>query len=375
MFKKYNIGGIEINNCVFRSATEEGLADENGRPTEALIRKYEMLARGEIGCIITGFLGVSEQGKSSIPGMCLLDSDDKIDAYRQMVDRIHALRTPIIAQIAHCGQNGVMKRAGNVNRLREEQIYEIIDDFVQAAIRAKKAGFDGVQLHCAHLYLLSHFLSKSTNHRKDQWGGSLDHRFRIVKEILENIRRQCPDYPIFVKMNGYEVDHYEKSLADAVEIAKRMEQCGVNAIEVSCGINFRKMGATNGQVPTDMILQEMIPSMARPLVRPLIPLVIGKTKNHTLYNLDAAKRIKSQVSIPVIVVGGIRSVADIEKAMQEVDAVSMSRALILEPGLIRKFKEQKQTMAKCIQCNYCLIGVEKRPLRCYYGRIKKGTDI
>ena len=371
------IGGVSVRNRVFRSATEEGLADDAGLPTEPLICRYEALAKGEIGCIITGYIGVSREGESSIRGMCLLDSDDKVPAYRKMVERVHAVGAPIIAQIAHCGRNGRMGRTGKVGRLSEAQIQRIVDDFASAARRCREAGFDAVQLHCAHVYLLAEFLSPTTNRRRDRWGGSAEGRFRIVAEIMRRVREECPGYPVFVKMNGSEADGYRRSVEEAARVAALMEQTGVSAIEVSCGIGMRELGAIKGQIPTDMILQEWpgvaeLPTCAKAVLRPLVPLVIGRPKSDRLYNLEAARRIKARVSVPVILVGGVVGTRDIEEALAAgMDAVSMCRPLILEPGLVRKFKGGKQAQARCIKCNYCLVGIERRPLRCYYGHLPK----
>ena len=375
--KPAEVGGVIVRNRIFRSATEEGLADDAGLPTEALVRKYEALARGEIGCIITGYIGVSREGESSIRGMCLLDSDDKVPAYRKMVERVHAAGVPIIAQIAHCGRNGRMGGAGKVGRLSEAQIQQVIGDFATAARRCREAGFDAVQLHCAHVYLLAEFLSPTTNHRRDRWGGSTENRFRIVSEIMRRIRKECPGYPVFVKMNGSEAEGYRKSVDESVRVAALMEQAGASAVEVSCGISMRELGAIKGQIPTDMILQEWpgvaeLPAFAKAALRPLVPIVIGRPKSDRLYNLDAARRIKAQVSVPVILVGGVASARDIEEALAGgMDAVSMCRPLILEPGLVRKFKEGRQAQARCIRCNYCLVGIERHPLRCYFGHLPK----
>ena len=375
--KPAEVGGVSVRNRIFRSATEEGLADDEGLPTEALARRYEALAKGEIGCIITGYIGVSREGESSIRGMCLLDSDDKVPAYRKMVERVHAAGAPIIAQVAHCGRNGRMGRAGKVGRLSEAQIRQIIGDFAASARRCREAGFDAVQLHCAHVYLLAEFLSPTTNRRHDRWGGSTENRFRIVSEIVRRIREECPGYPVFVKMNGSEAEGYRRSVDEAVRVAALMEQACVAAVEVSCGISMRELGAIKGQIPTDMILREWpgiaeLPACAKVALRPLVPLVIGRPRSDRLYNLEAAQRIKARVSVPVILVGGVAGMRDIEEALAGgMDAVSMCRPLILEPGLVRKFREGKQTQARCIKCNYCLVGIERHPLRCYYGHLPK----
>ena len=232
--------------------------------------------------------------------MCLLDADDKVPAYRKMVERVHAA-APIIAQIAHCGRNGRMGGVGKVDRLSEAQIQQIIGDFA-AARRCREAGFDAVQLHCAHVYLLAEFLSPTTSRRRDRWGGSTENRFRVVSEIMRRIREERPGYPVFVKMNGSEAEGYRKSVDESVRVAALMERAGASAVEVSCGISLRELGAIKGQTPTDMILQEWpgvaeLPAFAKVALRPLVPLVIGRPKSDRLYNLEAARRIKAQVQL------------------------------------------------------------------------------
>lgn len=135
IFNMQNFAGINVNNLIFRSATEEGLANIDGTPSQNLINRYIALAKGEVGAIITGYIGVSKQGESNIKGMCVLDNDDKIASFKEMVDKIHQLNTPIIAQIAHCGRNGKMGKKGNVNKLSKEEIEKIIEDFISCAIR------------------------------------------------------------------------------------------------------------------------------------------------------------------------------------------------------------------------------------------------
>lgn len=378
IFETAEIAGIQFKNRVLRSATMEDGADEKGFPGDALTKRYLALAYGSIGGIITGFMGVSAAGKSEQPGMVLLDEDDKIEPLRKIVDSVHEAGVPIIAQIAHCGKNGVGGKAFDVNKLSDAQLEEIVAQFIAAAIRAQKAGYDGVQIHFAHGYFLSEVISPATNHRKDKWGGNEEKRFYIAKRIIDGIRSELPDYPIFVKMHGE--DGVKKGIhtEESVRIAKRMEEAGVSAIEVSTGISIMNgMGPLHGRIPAEMILswypQMMkLPGFIKKMMKPVMPKMMKSVEPAPRrYNVPQAKAIKKAVSIPVIVVGGIHDLDEIEQTIKEdhIDFVSMSRPLVLEPGLIGKYAQQKGTQAKCLECNHCIIGISQGQLRCWYGKV------
>ena len=378
IFSPADIGGVQVNNRILRAATHEGMADENGSPTELLVKLYEHLSKGGAGAIITGFIGVSKESRSTDPGMSLLDSDDKIPAYAEMTDRVHRAGGVIIAQLAHCGGSSIMGKAGRPDNLTREQILKIEDDFARAAKRAKAAGFDGIELHAAHGYLLSGMLSGNTNHRKDEYGGSEDNRFRMLGEILKKLREELSDYPIYVKFNGTEKSTKGIHEAEAVRIAKRLENAGASAIEVSSNQFSENLGPLRGDVPVDMILHSYpvikdLPGFVKKPLRPVIKAVKKPDEPQHLYNVPAAKAIKAAVNIPVIVCGGIRSKDDMEQVIctEGLDAVSISRPLILEADLVNKYKTGKTKEPKCIECNYCVVGIMDAPVRCYYGKMPK----
>lgn len=377
IFSPVEIDGIQMNNRIIRSATDESMADEFGRPTEKLTRLYSNLAKGEVGGIITGFIAVSEEGKSTMPGMCSLHSDENIESFKNMVDEIHKFKTPIIAQIVHCGRQSVSGKKYDVNKMNEGQFHKMIDDFTETAVRCRKAGFDGIQVHCAHGYFLSEILSPKHNHRKDAFGGSKEKRVALVEMIIQSIRKEMVDYPIFIKLNGEESVKNGIKAEDAAWYAKAMEKAGASAIEVSRGLQESVFDMTRGQVPIDMILKEYhtvsnLPKPVKTMIKPFVKKLLTPSGTNHLYNLDAAKTIKKNVTIPVIVVGGIRTVDDCEYSIESgMDMVSISRPLIIEPGLVGKWKSGKQKDSKCINCNYCLIGIDNHPLRCYYGKLPK----
>ncbi|MCP3899557.1 MAG: NADH:flavin oxidoreductase, partial [Desulfobacteraceae bacterium] len=242
-FASTSLAGIVFKNKIIRSATHEGMADEKGFPQNKLIQLYTHLAKGGAGAIITGYTGVQQDGKGAMLNMLMIDNDDVIPAFKELTDAVHQHGTPIILQIAHSGRQTRSKITGFETRgpsarrdnfysedspreLTEKEIHTIIDNFASGAQRAKIAGFDGVQLHIAHGFLLSDFLSSYSNNRSDQWGGSIENKYRIVKMIFRKIKEEIGDYPVLVKMNAFDGRKNGMNISEAVKIAKMLEQSG-----------------------------------------------------------------------------------------------------------------------------------------------------
>ena len=394
VFNESMLGGIRLKNKIIRSATHEGMADEQGFPTPMLKKKYIQLAKGEVGAIITGYVAVQPDGKSSLQRMLMIDQDQSIGYYKDLVKAVKEYDVPIILQIAHCGRQTRSKSIGYQpvapsaikdkffneevpKELTELEIEEIINNFVKAIERAKEAGFDGVQLHLAHGYLLSEFLSSYMNKRLDRWGGSIENRFRIVAEIYRKAREIVGDFPILAKINAHDGRKNGMKIDEAVKIAKLLQEVGCVALEVSCGIFEDGLYTIRGtRLPIKPVFQynfkyKKFPKLIKKITQPILPLVIPMARPLNNYNVEAAQTIKEQVSIPVIVVGGIKSIKDINNIIEnkKADFVSMCRPFIIEPNLVKKFKEGTKESSKCISCNYCAIAGEELPLRCYYGKL------
>jgi 2,4-dienoyl-CoA reductase-like NADH-dependent reductase (Old Yellow Enzyme family) len=200
VFEETTLAGLRLKNRIIRSATFEGMGDESGRPSDNLSQLYLRLAEGGVGAIITGGIIVQRNGRP-LPRSLMIDSDGFLDAFREIISPVKALGTPIIAQLEHGG--GLADRATTgteavgpskkkypswcteCREMTVSEIHKIIEAFVKAIERAKQVGFDGVQLHAAHGYLLSEVLSPRVNKRKDKWGGSTENRFRIIREIVQ----------------------------------------------------------------------------------------------------------------------------------------------------------------------------------------------
>ncbi|MCD4845046.1 MAG: NADH:flavin oxidoreductase [Methanosarcinales archaeon] len=345
LFTPIKIAGLEIQNRFIRSATHEWLCEEDGTPTQALGDLYETLARYDVGLIITGYSYVNPIGKSSKRQQGIY-SDRFIDPYHIITERVHRYNCKIALQIVHGGRqalvtseypvplapsavrdssSGITPEAMNV-----QQILKTIEDFAQAVRRAKAAGFDLVQLHLAHGFLLSSFISPYTNRRTDNWGGSVENRTHIITKIIERSRELVgEDYPIMVKMNATDgFVNYGLNAPECVEVARLLELAGVCAIEVSGGIS--EAGEIMAQQGID-------------------------AKEKEAYFKDYARMIKEAVDVPVILVGGLRSKAVMDKMITKgyADMVSLSRPLIREPDLVVKFRDKGFDRAQCISCNEC----------------------
>ena len=395
IFESINLGGVTAKNRIIRSATHDGLADGNGAPTEKLIRKYEYLAKNEVGVIITGYAGVSENGMSPYPAMLKIHNDDNLEQYEKLAEATHKYDTPIVLQLAHCGRQtssktiGVQKVAPTAKRhlfypdkakeFDKNEIKTIVNDFVKAAQRAEKCGFDAVQLHAGHGYLLHDFLSPYGNNRTDEYGGSAENRCRIICEIIKAVKEKTT-LPVWIKISAEDNRKNGMRIEDSVKICKILENAGLDCVEVSCGTVEDGMNTMRSRVmPMDAVFEYREPCASFPKPLKSISLFFANLVNPLIkqpsplenFNVANAEKIKSTLNIPVIVVGGIHKLDDMESIVKKgcADAVSMCRPFICEPNLVSKLKSGQQREAKCLMCNYCGLVIEKGETKCLYGRI------
>ena len=359
MFSKpKKIGSIEIKNRFVRSATFEGMATEDGYITEKHIELYKNLAKGGVGLIITGYAYVQENGRA-FDKQTGVSKDDFIPGLSKVAEVIHnnGDGCKVALQIAHCGrQSRILENTIAPSAIEEKltkkmprdmtkkEIQETIDAFVQAIRRAKEAGFDAVQLHGAHGYIITQFLSPYINIRTDEYGGNLDNRIRFLEEIYNKGSEMVgKGFPIFIKMNAVDFVGGGSTLEESIEVAKRLEMIGYAAIEVSAGIwEVAKMKKKDlGWKPTFL---------------PESRIFVG-SMNEPAYNLPYAREFKKNLKIPIIVIGGINSLDLVEEILStnSADFVSFSRPLIREPNLPNRWiKGIGNREVECIYCNGCL---------------------
>jgi len=269
LFSPGKIGTMELKNRFVRSATAECLASEDCRVTDRYLRAYDRLAKGGVGLIVTGNYYISAMGRA-VPRMIVPDKDEIIDDLRQVAEVVHKTDAKIVAQLNHGGRQCDPKVIGatpvapsavrdkfTLVKPREMTVAEIeqaIADFGASARRVKEAGFDGVQIHGAHGYLVNEFLSGYTNRRADEWGGALDARMRFLIEVYNSIRSAVgPDFPVLIKINSNDFAKGGVTLDECVATCKKLDELGIDAIEISGGIYEAGLVNVRGDVPMDVV--------------------------------------------------------------------------------------------------------------------------
>jgi len=347
LLKPAELFGFRFRTRTVRSATWEGLADNEGFVRPELIEMLAQLAKGSVGMIIPGYLYVRPDGRG-LPWQTGVWSDLHVEGLKHMVDSVHENGAFIAAQIAHAGgrtrldtilgEQALSPSAvkgfsfGDTPReMDHSEIKGIIRSFADAARRVKAAGFDAVQLHGAHGYLLSQFLSPLLNRRRDDYGGSPEKRRRFIIEVYEAVREIVGDtFPVLIKLNTTDGPEGGITIEESLDLAKELADRGLDGVEVSGGM----AGSDRYRASWKGISDPSKEAYFRP----------------------AAKRFKEALDIPVMIVGGIKSYEVAEDILTEghADLVSFSRALICEPHLIKRWLKGDMRRSKCVSCNLCL---------------------
>lgn len=368
--KPITIGSMVLKNRIILAPMSTNLA-RNGKVTKRMIDYYVERAKGGISMITAEDAMVEEspRGNHTLDPL-LIDGDKYVDGLRKLADSIKDHGVKAVLQLSHAGRRGgrvdprgyLLVTRGMIpvapssiphpspgyvvpRELNRGEIYGLIDKFVRAAVLTEKAGFDGVQLHGAHLYLIGEFLSPASNKRTDEFGNSFEGRMKFILEIIRGIRQELGGYPLLVRINGKDGIEGGLTLADSIEISQCLEEAGVDAIHVSVGA-----GAAISS-------EDFIPASA-PMRFPEGCIV------------HLAEAIKTHLSIPVIAVNRINNVDLAEKILREgkADIVAMGRALLADPQIVHKsVSGKKGDVRPCIGdiagCTHQLV-VENKPVSC-----------
>ena len=367
LFEQTSINSLTLKNRFVRSATWEGMATDEGACTPRLIDLMTQLADGEAGLIITGHVYVGREGQAGPKQMGIYD-DNLLPGMERMASAVHARNGRIIVQLAHAGCQAATQLSGLpavgpsvlggqeapvCREMSADEITEVIAAFAAGALRAKKAGFDGVQIHAAHGYLLTQFLSPYFNKRQDAYGGSIENRARIVLEVLRSIRQATgKTFPILIKMNSEDFLEGGFSRQDMLDVSQMLESEGIDAIELSGGTGL------SGKY---------------------VPVRTGKfdTADRQVFYRQAAQDYKAHIKTPLMLVGGIRSLAVAEQLVEasQTDYIAMCRPLIREPNLIKRWQSGDTTQAACQSDNLCFTpALEGQGIYCVLEeREKKGN--
>lgn len=393
LFSPLKLRNIALKNRFVRSATHEGWGDPNGVPRYELSDLYSELALGGAGTVITGFVFTSQAGRAMQPGQCGVDTDDKITHWQRITERVHGAASDarLIMQLAHAGRQTLQRVTGRpvvgvsprkctyfrqrVTVLDDAAIRGIIDEFGHAAHRAQEAGFDGVQVHAAHGYLVHQFLSPWTNRRTDRWSD----RPLFLEEAIRAVRAKCGDrFPVLVKLSAADDNTPGSRIEDTVATVKRIEELDVDAVEISYGTMEYALNIIRGAWPVDTVLKvnpifSRIPRLLRRLWKTffLNRYLSGLLPFDEDYNVAFAVQIKQATSLPTIPVGGLRSAESMRACLTQhgLAAVSLCRPLICEPDLPNRIRNGLTNRSRCTNCNLCTAHCDgPEPLHCYQRR-------
>jgi 2,4-dienoyl-CoA reductase-like NADH-dependent reductase (Old Yellow Enzyme family) len=358
IFDPVKLGNMALKNRFVRAATWDGMADENGYSTSKLTDFMKALAEGHVGLIITGHAYVVPEGQAHHHQLAVYH-DKFVPKLSEMTRAVHEADGKIFLQIAHAGfradrrltglepigPSAIMEDGPNpiCRAMTVEEIEIVCSAFGDAALRAQKGGFDGVEVHGGHGYLINQFLAPLFNRRTDQYGGPLQNRARILWGIIQNIRTKVGDeFPVIIKMNSEDFFEHGFTLEEMLALSKKLDQGRmIDAIEMSGGNSYRGIGRYS-------------------------PVRSGQMSPHEeVWYRDSAVKFKSSISIPLMLVGGIRSL-DIARGLIAdgiADYISMSRPLICEPALIRRWESGDERPALCKSDTLC------------FGKLLDGADL
>jgi 2,4-dienoyl-CoA reductase-like NADH-dependent reductase (Old Yellow Enzyme family) len=409
IFSPLKFRNLEVKNRIFRSNVSGRYDNEDGSLTQARINFETKFARGGVGAIISSFAPVTMRGRI-VANYATIHRDDQIPLWAKLGEAVHRHGAKYILQLSHSGRQQDLPGISNQHRktlsstaepeslhgfpceaMTPSEIDETIGAFAKGAWRAREAGLDGVELHAANGYLFTQFLSSGINDRTDRYGGSLENRARFLIEVVEAIRAEVGSrFHLQVKTNGADYNnvlpwkHEGNTLGDAIEVCKRLEAAGADAIHVSIGSLFPHPLNPPGDFSYETIAATydvMLSAGTRTLLNyfffrypPLRPIFhwmwfrMKKGRPIEAVSLEEARAIKRAVTIPVISTGGYQDAATIRRIITDgaCDAVSMARALIANNDLVQLYAAGKDMPDRpCTHCNKCLLNVIKNPLGCY----------
>jgi 2,4-dienoyl-CoA reductase-like NADH-dependent reductase (Old Yellow Enzyme family) len=409
IFEPIAFRSLTAKNRIFRSNVSGRFDQYDGAGTQTRINWELKFARGGVGAIISSFVPVAIRGRI-VPNYATIDRDDRIPFWRELGRQVHEHDCRFILQLSHGGrqrdvpglefEKGLSSTAQpdplhgfECEAMTREQIAETVEAFAQGARRAREAGLDGVELHSANGYLFTQFLSSGINDRKDEYGGPLENRARFLLEVVRAIRsRVGRDFHLQSKISATEYNNAllddEKpgnTIEDSIQVARWLEEAGVDAIHVSTGSYFPHPRNPAGGFPLDELLKTYDTLLSSGLLTVRNFLLFRGRLTGKIFtrrwdeargdpskieglNLPDAQKIKKAVGIPVLCTGGFQTAAIIEDAIASgrCDAVSIARPLIANNDLVTMFANGiGRPPRPCTYCNKCLVNAVENPLGCY----------
>jgi 2,4-dienoyl-CoA reductase-like NADH-dependent reductase (Old Yellow Enzyme family) len=379
-FEPFRLGGLALRNRVIKAATFEGMSPR-GSPSPSLIEHHRRVAAGGVAMTTVAYCAVSPDGRTFRDQLYM--RRELVPELRALTDAVHAEGAAASLQLGHAGAfcnnrdlrrrrpfgpslsfNALGALSGRplADAMNAADIEQVTVEFADAARLAREAGFDAVELHLGHGYLLSQFLCPATNRRRDGWGGTLERRARFPLSVVERVRAALPSrFPVLAKLNLRDGFAGGLELDESVRVAGWLEERGLDALVLSGGFVSRDaMYLFRGERP----LREMIAvekSRAQKLALLLFgPAVIRAYPFEPLYFLPLAREVRQAVRMPLVLLGGIKSLEDLRRARREgFELAAMARALIHDPRLVARYATGTAHESGCVPCNRCIAEMDR----------------
>jgi 2,4-dienoyl-CoA reductase-like NADH-dependent reductase (Old Yellow Enzyme family) len=385
VFTPGTLGGLTLRNRVIKTATYEGMCP-GGMPSPALVEHHRAIAAGGVAMTTIAYCAVSPNGRTFAEQLTM--RPEVLPGLRAVTDAVHSEGAAASIQLGHCGyfsknkeltiprplgpsfrinEYGLMSGLPFAGAMTESNIGEVIEDFGRSARLAMEAGFDAVEVHLGHGYLLSQFISPASNRRRDRFGGSLDNRTRFPLAVVRRVRDAVgPAVPILAKTNLRDGFRGGLQLEDAIGVGQRLEAEGIDGIVMSGGFTSKNpMFLFRGARPLAQMIAVEKSRAQRLLLRAVGSFVIKEYPFEEMFFLRDARAMRSAVRIPLVLLGGIVSLDNMETAMRDgFEFVAMGRALIADPDLVRRMERGEADRTRCNSCNQCIAEMDAGGVRC-----------
>ncbi len=383
IFTPFNIGPVTLRNRIIRSAAFENMAYGNS-PSQDLYDYHLAVARGGVGMTTLAYASVNQSGLSFKGQLWMREAI--VPELKRITDAVHAAGAKCSIQLGHCGNMthrstcGCMPVGASggfnlysptfVRGLKLPEIDALVEDFGHAVELAREAGFDCVEIHAGHGYLISQFLSPYTNHRRDAYGGSLENRMRLMQRVIRRVMEAAgDDMGVLVKMNMYDGFRGGMQEDECLEVARELERLGVHAIVLSAGfVSKAPMEVMRGAMPL-RTMAHYVPRLQYMWFKPLL-LLAGRKLMPTVpyreaYFLEDALKFRAAVKLPLIYVGGMVSRQKMEEVLaQGFEGIQMARALIRDTDFVNKLRSGEIDRSPCGHSNYCIGRMYTLEMKC-----------
>lgn len=381
VFEPISLGPLHLRNRIIKTATYEGMVAQ-GRPSASLLRHHLELARGGVGMTTLAYCSVSPDGRT-FENQLVMHAGN-VGPLRVLTQAVQAEGARVMLQLGHAGgftkngaledgrgpfgpsyafnAYGLMKGKPLARPMSLEQIERTVRDFAHAAVLAREAGFDAVELHAGHGYLLSQFLSPHRNHRGDHYGGCLENRARFTLEVVDAVRAAVgPEYPVFVKLNLDDGVPGGLTVSESAQVARWLEEHGASAIVLSGGfVSHNALFLLRGQRPLRQMIEVETNLLQKAAIGVFGPVLVPEVPYRPLFFLEAAKVVRAAVRLPLVLLGGVTSRADLERTIDEgFELVAMGRALIHDPEHVARLMRGEVDRSGCVPCNVCITEMDR----------------